>query len=119
MTDTGMKVHHYFKNTKIAEWEIGGFLVASGLTNELFFGDLTTIHRSKRLPPSLSSFAWALLKFYQGTFGEEKVEIDRSQAHRKLKKTLLGNKGYLVTQQDVESELDAEISGSKHGMPIL
>ncbi|KAF8939015.1 hypothetical protein BGZ58_010936, partial [Dissophora ornata] len=110
LPDMAVPVGDYFQQTEIGKWNLCQYLVSTDHSADVFLGDLGKIHRAKRLPASIVSFAYSTILFYDGTFGQDKVELAHLEARKQLGKKKNGTMSYLLSQKDAASDLDQDLS---------
>ncbi|KAG0361409.1 hypothetical protein BG005_008425 [Podila minutissima] len=105
-----MQVNQYFLGTAVAQWNLADFILSTGLMEATFLADLQKIRRAKRLPSPVRLFAYAMIKYYNGEVGRHNIEIAQLEALKRLNRTKLTLKSYLLAQKDAEHEMGQDIA---------
>ena len=99
----------YFKGTKVAEWSLPGFLIATGKDGKSFLADILDLSKYKAAPLDVRLFARDLYNFYNGTFGEAVKTIAKDQAQSRINRSLFRGKEQLIVQRQYKGDLDNDL----------
>ncbi|KAF9570161.1 hypothetical protein EC968_002140 [Mortierella alpina] len=108
-----VQINEYFKSTDISHWNLGDYLIYTGLSETSFLKDLAELQKIKRLPTEITMFAHALYKHYEGELGTEKIKLARVNARKELGTLMLNSMERVRSKMAAENELDLEIAGGR------
>ncbi|KAG0306838.1 hypothetical protein BGZ99_001664, partial [Dissophora globulifera] len=100
----------YFKTTKVAEWTLSAYLVASGNDEDSFLSALRYLFKFKAVPLDIRLFAKDLHNFYSGSFRVEVKAIARNNARSEINRSMFSSKERLIVQGRYNDDLERDMS---------
>ncbi|KAI8345055.1 hypothetical protein B0O80DRAFT_504687 [Mortierella sp. GBAus27b] len=106
----GIESAPYFKTTKVAEWSLQGFLIATGRDEKSFLSEILDLSKFKPVPLDVRLFARSLHIFYNGIFGKEVTAIAKDQAQASINRSIYRGKEQLIVQKGYGEDLENDLN---------